>query len=110
MGLSHLPHPPAHHVVHQSVHIYVHIILHYMGHPPHLHPPLHPPTYAQLPLGLVQLIIILIFIWAACGRMRRTYTYMGTATYTLFPSGSQGSHSPSTEKVARYKKVPAVKF
>ena len=74
------------------------------------HPPLHPPTYTQLPLGLVQLIIILIFIWAACGRMRRTYTYMGTATYTLFPSGSQGSHSPSTEKVAMREIMPAVNF
>ena len=77
------------------MYIYMYIIsyIKWDTHPTYTHHFTHPPTYS-----------------AACGRMRRTYTYMGTATYMLFPSGSQRSHSPSTEGRVISEKVPAVKF
>ena len=91
--------------------------------------PTHPYTmrYINPYIKWVQLISILIIIRAPTPLTPTTppthlrtqplaavYVYIyikgGTATYMLFPSGSQRSHSPSTEGVARYKKMPAVKF
>lgn len=62
----------------------------YMGHPPHLHSP--------------------YFTAARQGRIHIHIIYGTPQLIRMFSSGNQRTHSASTERVARYKWVPAVKF